>query len=138
MQKFQHLNKLQPSQIARVLIVFTWLYHGLFPKLLHVAPLEKALTAGFGFNEQISYWITKSMGVGEIIFGLLFWFYYQNKVLNYLNIAAMVGLIIIVAILMPKLLFEAFNPVTTNLPMIACSLILLAGANTNTSEFKST
>lgn len=114
-----------PTQIARFMIVLTWVYHGLFPKLLHIAPLEKAITGSLGFNEQISYWITKSAGVGEVIFGIIFWFYYQNRIINYLNIAAMFGLLATVALKMPLLLVEAFNPITTNLPIIACSLILL-------------
>lgn len=93
---------------------------------MHIAPLEKVITGSLGFNEQISYWITKSAGVGEVIFGVIFWFCYQNKLINYLNIAAMLGLFATVALLLPHLLFEAFNPVTTNLPIIACSLVLLS------------
>ena len=49
-----------------------------------------------------------------------------KSLINYLNIAAMLGLLATVALLLPHLLVEAFNPVTTNLPIIACSLILLS------------
>ena len=42
-----------------------------------------------------------------------------------LNIYALTLLLIFVAILQPMLLVEAFNPVTTNIPLIGLSLILL-------------
>jgi hypothetical protein len=60
------------EQIARFIVGFSWLYHGIFPKLIHIAPLEKAMTASLGFSEEISYLITKFAGVGELIFGLIF------------------------------------------------------------------
>lgn len=31
-------------QIARYIISFSWLYHGILPKLIHIAPLEKLMT----------------------------------------------------------------------------------------------
>lgn len=113
------------SQIARFVIAFGWIYHGIAPKLLHVAPLELQMTAGFGFSEEISYWITKMAGIGEVIFGVLFFIFYRSRLLNYLNISALLGLLGFCAFVAPNVLIEAFNPVTTNLPMIGLSLILL-------------
>lgn len=112
-------------QIARYIISFSWLYHGIFPKLIHIAPLEKLLTGSFGFSDDISYWITKSAGVGEVIFGILLFVFYRSKHLILLNIFALIGLLLFVAFLQPQLLIEAFNPVTTNLPLIGLSLVLL-------------
>ena len=111
-------------QIARYALTFSWLYHGIFPKLLHVAPYEKLLIDSFGFSEQVSYFITKSAGVGEVIFGGILFIFYRTKYIILLNIIALFGLIIFVAVLQPQLLVEAFNPVTTNLMMIALSVIL--------------
>ncbi|MEH6448120.1 MAG: DoxX-like family protein [Oleispira sp.] len=112
-------------QVARYIIGFSWLYHGIFPKLIHIAPLEKALTASLGFSDDVSYLITKSAGLGEIIFGTLFIIFYRNKNVVLLNILALSGLLVFVAVLQPQLLIEAFNPVTTNIPLIGLSLILL-------------
>ena len=111
-------------QIARYALTFSWLYHGIFPKLLHVAPYEKLLIDSFGFSEQVSYFITKSAGVGEVIFGGILFIFYRTKYIILLNIIALFGLIIFVAVLQPQLLVEAFNPVTTNLMMIALSVML--------------
>ena len=111
-------------QIARYALTFSWLYHGIFPKLLYVAPYEKLLIDSFGFSEQVSYFITKSAGVSEVIFGgVIFIFYRINSIILF-NIFALFGLIIFVAVLQPQLLVEAFNPVTTNLMMIALSVML--------------
>ncbi|WP_068547717.1 DoxX-like family protein [Thalassotalea crassostreae] len=113
------------TQVARYIIGVSWLYHGIFPKLVHVAPLEKALTASLGFSEQISYMITKTAGIGEVIFGIIFLIFYKSRSIVLLNIAALSGLLLFVAILQPQLLIEAFNPVTTNIPLIGLSLVLL-------------
>lgn len=117
-------------QVCRYILGLSWIYHGLFPKIITVAPLEKALTATFGFSEEISYWITKSAGVGEILYGLLIVLMYKNKYVILSNIAALTGLCLFVAVGMPVLLIEAFNPVTTNGALIGLSIVLLRNTGT--------
>ena len=112
-------------QIARFTIGISWLYHGIFPKLFHIAPLECAMTASIGLSDKWSYFVTKSAGVGEIIFGVIFLILYQSRTVVMANIIALSGLLIFVALSRPDLLIEAFNPVTTNIPLIALSSILL-------------
>ena len=116
---------LTPATIARFMISFSWIYHGLFPKLIHIAPLEKLMTASLGFSDELSVWITRSAGVGEILFGLVIFIFYQSKLIIYLNILALIFLLLFVCVFQPMVLIEAFNPVTTNLSIIAFSLILL-------------
>lgn len=113
------------TQIARFIISFSWLYHGIFPKLIHIAPLEKLMTASLGFSNELSYFVTKSAGVGEVIFGIMFFVLYRNKIIVLLNIIGLTVLLVFVALLQPYLLIEAFNPVTTNIPLIGFSFILL-------------
>nr|WP_226989126.1 DoxX-like family protein [Paraglaciecola arctica] len=120
-------------QIARFIISFSWLYHGIFPKLIHIAPLEKAMTASIGLSSELSYWVTKSAGVGEVIFGVLFFILYRSKAIILLNIIGLTGLLGFVAVLQPLILIEAFNPVTTNIALIGFSLILLNETNKNKS-----
>ena len=115
----------QPIQIARWLIGLSWIYHGIFPKLLQVAPLEKAMTATIGLSSDHSWLLTKAAGVGEVIFGVVLIIWYQNRALIWLSILGLCGLLMFVMVMMPVVLLEAFNPVTTNLPLIGLSLILL-------------
>ncbi|MBU2869183.1 DoxX-like family protein [Colwellia sp. E2M01] len=112
-------------QIARFIVSFSWIYHGIFPKLLHIAPMEKLMTASLGFSNEISDLITQSAGIGEVIFGVVFFVFYRLKLVLVLNIVGLIGLLLFVAVLQPQLLIEAFNPVTTNIPIIALSLVLL-------------
>jgi len=112
-------------QLARYIVSLSWIYHGFFPKLYHIAPLEKLMTGSAGFSAEVSDLITRSAGVGEIIFGLLLIIFYKNKLLVWLNVFALCGLLGAVVALQPQLLIEAFNPVTTNLPLIALSFIWL-------------
>lgn len=113
------------EQIARIIVGFSWIYHGVFPKLLHIDPMEKAMTASMGFSNEISYLITKSAGIGELIFGLVFIVFYKNRFVVLLNIVGLIALFLFVVLLQPQLLIGAFNPVTTNIPLIALSFILL-------------
>jgi hypothetical protein len=85
-------------QVARFIISFSWIYHGLVPKLIWVAPLEKEITASLGLSEELSLLVTKSAGVAEILFGMLFFFLYKNKLINQLNIIGLTGLLSFVAI----------------------------------------
>jgi hypothetical protein len=120
---------LSSIQIARFIISFSWLYHGVFPKLIHIAPLEKVMTASLGLSNDLSYFVTKSAGVGEVIFGILFFVYYRSKAIILLNIIGLTGLLGFVAVMQPHLLIEAFNPVTTNIALIGFSFILLFELN---------
>ena len=90
-----------------------------------VAPLEQALTATIGLSDHHSYLLTKTAGVCEVIFGFVLLLFYKNKNLLKINILALLSLAVFVAIKMPSLLVEAFNPVTTNFALIALSYILL-------------
>lgn len=112
-------------QLARYVIGLTWIYHGLFPKLLQIAPLEQAMTSSLGFSAEITYFLIKSAGVGEIVFGIVFILFYQVKAIQILNLAGLIGLLIFAAVLTPHILMEAFNPVTTNIPLILLGYILL-------------
>lgn len=118
-------------QTARYTLAFSWIYHGLFPKLITVAPLEKAMTATIGLSEQASYLLTKAAGASEIIFGVLIFVFYRNRKLIMVNAFALLALGVFVAIQMPSLLIEAFNPVTTNATLLALSYILIRAENVN-------
>lgn len=112
-------------QLARYTIGLTWIYHGIFPKLLHIAPLEQLMTGSLGFTDDISYLVTKVAGIAEVLFGIVFICFYRIKAVQLLNIASLVGLLAFAAIMTPFILVEAFNPVTTNIPLIVMSFYLL-------------
>lgn len=110
--------------LARYVIGLTWIYQGLFPKLLQIAPLERAMTGSLGFSDDITYFLIKSAGVGEVIFGLVFILFYQIKLVQILNLAGLIGLLVFASVMTPYILMEAFNPVTTNVPLILLGYIV--------------
>lgn len=112
-------------QLARYIIGLTWIYHGLFPKLLQIAPLERAMTGSLGLSDELTYLMIKAAGIGEIIFGVIFIWCYQSKLVQWLNLAALAGLLFFAAVMTPFILLEAFNPVTTNLPLMVLGYTLL-------------
>lgn len=119
------------EQIARWTIGLVWIFHGLFIKLVTIAPIELYINSQIGLSENRTYWLIKFAGIGEVAFGLVFICLYRYKQVIYLNIFALVSLIIMVAVLDIRYLIEGFNPVTTNIPIIALSFILLKERNKN-------
>ena len=115
-------------QLARYVIGLTWIYHGLFPKLLRIAPLEQAMSENFGFSDEHTYLLIKAAGIGEILFGIIFIWLYRIKTVLWLNLMALAGLMVFAAVMTPYILLEAFNPVTTNIPLMALGYLLLRQA----------
>lgn len=119
------LARVNVTQLCRFSIGLVWIYHGLVPKLLNVAPLELLMTNAMGFSNEVSQVITRAAGVAEILFGCCLILFYRHTLLIKLNIIALLALLGFVILRVPVVLLEAFNPVTTNLPVVALSLILL-------------
>lgn len=117
-------------QCARFIVGLAWIYHGLFPKLLQVAPLELAMAGSLGLSDELTYMLIKSAGVGEIIFGVVFILLYQVRWVQILNLLGLIGLLVFSSVMTPYLLMEAFNPVTTNIPLIFLGYLLLQHAET--------
>ena len=123
--RFGEIRFLNMIQLARYVIGLTWIYHGLFPKLLLIAPLEQAMTGSLGFSDEVTYLLIKSAGAGEIVFGLVFIGFYRSKVIQLLNLAGLLSLLVFTAVMTPYILLEAFNPVTTNIPLMVLGYFLL-------------
>ncbi len=83
------------------------------------------MTGSLGFSELITYLLIKVAGVGEVIFGLVFISLYRIKVVQLLNLAGLTGLLLFAAVMTPHILLEAFNPVTTNIPLMVLGYLLL-------------
>lgn len=113
-------------QIARWVIGLSWIYQGLFPKLITIAPIENSLTSQIGFSADHTFWLIKIVGVSEVLFGAVFIKHYKNLIIVYLNILGLAFLLVLVVVLDAIYLIEAFNPVTTNIPLIALSFVLLS------------
>ncbi len=57
--------------IARIVIAFIWLYHGLIPKLLFLSKDELTLVTNAGLQPDAALTLVRIIGVAEIALGLL-------------------------------------------------------------------
>ena len=118
-------------QLCRFVLGLSWIYHGLFPKLIFLAPLELEMSGSIGLSEANTLLLIRFAGVCEIVFGMLLIVFYKKALLLYLNLAGLIALLGFVAVMTPHLLFEAFNPVTTTIPLFVLGLMLLRDARQN-------
>ena len=107
--------------LAKFTIGLMWIYQGLFPKLIHIAPLEMQMSSSIGFSEEVTYWFIKAAGMSEIVFGVAFILFFKQTYLHMLNMLALFFLLVFATIQTPTLLIDAFNPVTTNIPLLVLS-----------------
>lgn len=121
-------------QLGRWAIGFVWVYHGLATKLITIAPIEYYLSSLIGLSEAETFWFIKACGIYELAFGIAFICFYRVKLVVLFNILSMFLLLALVAFLNASYLIEGFNPVATNIPVIALSLILLNESNKRPSQ----
>lgn len=115
------------NTIGRLSLAFIFFYHGLVPKLLWLSATEAALMDAHTFLPSE---LTLVAGVGEIILALVLVFH-RSLIPVYLAAVGLIALLIDVAVIMPELLIEAFNPVTTNISAIVICIIIILSAQEN-------
>jgi uncharacterized membrane protein YphA (DoxX/SURF4 family) len=115
--------------IARATVAFTWLYHGVFPKLLLHDAAELDLASRIGTPASQLVMAVTLAGWSEIFFGLLLLVLWRHKWPLWVTVVLMLAGIAVVGISAPPYLSAAFNPVTLNLGLAALATIgLIAGA----------
>ena len=125
-------NKLaRINLVSRISLAFIFIYHGLVPKLLWLSETEQAIVKAhnLGFDSAI---VSTVGGVMEISLGICLAFWRQSMLPVYTAAVLLVLLLIDIALFMPSLLIEAFNPVSVNLAALAlCYCIYLSQAKCN-------
>lgn len=112
------------ARVARVALGLMFIYQGLVPKILVVSATEIGLVEASGLGLP-GDWVVAVAGVGEIMLGLMILLRLFALWPVYLAAAALVGLTLYVAAVMPGLLVEAFNPVSLNaLAGVLCYVVI--------------
>lgn len=111
--------------LANFTIAISWMYHGIFPKLLHMETGELEMMKASGLFSGMEVNAVYGVGIGEIIFGLLFLFLGRSKMLQLLNIAGLLALGITAFVAKSEIYNAPFNPATTSFGIIALSVIIL-------------
>ncbi len=108
---------------TRLTLAFIWIYQGLVPKLLFRDTGELTLlqhTHLFPGSEGL---ILSLVGLGEIVFGGLFLFWWHSRFVSLLNILLLFLLGLGALLSQPPVFVAPFNPLTLSLAMIALSVI---------------
>ncbi len=114
-------------ELVRFTLGFIWLYQGVVPKLLYPDTGELAILQGAGFTLAAARQVAAAVGVGEILFGLLFWLLPARRLrpVYWLN---MLGLLVLGAgalFSQPAVFVAPFNPLTLNLALMALAAVAL-------------
>ncbi|UOQ53145.1 DoxX-like family protein [Hymenobacter cellulosivorans] len=122
--------------LVRLVLGLSWIYQGVVPKLLFPDTGELRILQGAGFSEAAAHRVATAVGVGEILFGLLFWLLprRQLRLLYWLNTVGLLVLGTGALVSQPAVFVAPFNPVTLNLTMMTLAAV---GLLTLTDELPS-
>ncbi len=108
--------------ICRAALSFSWVYQGAVPKIACQSSGEIAL---LGHILPLNQWVCEAIfwiGIAEILFGLIL-LVASHAWVFWLNVVALIGLLLFVAIFEPAMFALPFNPLTLNCSLIALSVI---------------
>ncbi|OBY73476.1 MULTISPECIES: DoxX-like family protein [Acinetobacter] len=114
----------QILRFSQWVIASLWMYQGLIPKLIFQVQDEHYVWQQLNIAPSYIAWMISLSGLAEIIFGSLF-LWMQHKYLHGLNIISLIGLLIVVLVIYPDKIYQAFNPVVMNIALASLSVISL-------------
>lgn len=111
--------------VVRLTLGLSWIYQGVVPKLLFPDTGELRILQGAGFSAVAAGYLASAVGVGEILFGALFWLLPARRLrpLYWLNIVGLVVLGAGAVFSQPAVFVAPFNPLTLNLCMAALAAV---------------
>ncbi|HEY5753887.1 MAG TPA: DoxX-like family protein [Chthoniobacterales bacterium] len=115
-------------RLARSAVAGVWIYSGLVPKILFRDWSEMTLLSESGVETSLLPYVTHSVGLLEILFGLTILLLWKRRWPLWMTVGVMVGALISVAQHSPRTLHAAFNPVTTNGMLAALAIVTLWAA----------
>ncbi|MFJ7971796.1 DoxX-like family protein [Psychrobacillus sp. NPDC096389] len=106
------------------LFAFVWIYQGLVPKLIMMHPSEVSMTGSLlSITGSEAYSLVTTIGMAEIIFGLIWLLYHHKKRLLKLQLILFPLLTLSAFIAEPASFSHPFNPFTFNAVLFALSII---------------
>lgn len=112
------------NTLSRLGLAFVFLYHGLVPKLLWLHPTEVVLVEAHHLSVP-SHWVSSGAGILEVILSFLLLLARGSLIPVYWAALVLIVLLLDVAVVMPGLMIEAFNPVSVNvLGLFTCLVIV--------------
>lgn len=109
--------------IARAVLVFVFLYHGIVPKLLVRHPDEVAMLAAAGVPAARIHLALALLGLVEVAWAVLLLAWWRARWPLAATALAMPVLVIVVGLRSPEFLIGAFTPVTLNAAVGALAVL---------------
>ncbi|MVN77905.1 hypothetical protein GO988_16360 [Hymenobacter sp. HMF4947] len=111
--------------LTRATLGAVWVYQGVVPKLLFPDTGELAILQGAGFSASAAHWVAAGVGVGEILFGLLFFLLPARRLrlVYWLNMLGLLGLGAGALFSQPAVFVAPFNPLTLNAALMALAAV---------------
>ena len=111
--------------LVRATLGAVWVYQGVVPKLLFPDTGELGILQGAGFSAAAAHRVAAGVGVGEILFGLLF-FLLPARRLQPVYWLHLLGLVVLGAgalFSQPAVFVAPFNPLTLNVALMALAAV---------------
>ncbi|WP_318010750.1 DoxX-like family protein [Bacillus sp. RAR_GA_16] len=102
---------------------FVWMYQGLVPKIWMKHPEEISMATNLLPEAIDASLVVFVMGIGEILFGLIWLFYRKRYWLFKLQLMAFPLLTLSAILAAPRVLTHPFNPLTFNISLFVLSVI---------------
>lgn len=102
-----------------------WIYQGLVPKLLLRSPSELQIWQFISFDLSSAQIGVMLSGAIEILFGCIFLICRKAILPHQLNILGLGTLLLLVIVVDPLQLTNAFNPVIMNVAMMVLSIVAI-------------
>lgn len=129
-------SRVSTYAICRLSIAFIWCYHGIVPKLLGPHADELIMNMSLGLSAGQAVVLAKVAGLVEVFIGLSVLVFWRRRWPLYTTVFAMLALLVFVVLVTPAMLTGAFNPVSTNLGMIALAVVALRQLEAEDSNSK--
>ena len=109
--------------LARLTLVFIWLYQGFVPKLLFLHQDELVMMAAISSSPDVTPLAVRLLGLVEILFAFFLLLSWKHRRVLLVNIPLMIFATLGIVFSSPGYLAAAFNPVTLNIAVIVLALI---------------
>lgn len=113
--------------LIRATLGAVWVYQGVVPKLLFPDTGELGILQGAGFSAAAAHQVAAGVGVGEILFGLLFFGLPARRLrpVYWLHLLGLLALGAGALFSQPAVFVAPFNPLTLNAALMALAAVRL-------------
>ena len=124
----------QTITFLRYVVAFVWIYAGLVPKFVRTPADEQLALEALISVQDAQQPFMMFLGGLEVSVGILLFVFYRSRALLLFAMTLCLVSIPTMAFVAPSMLTETFNPISTNLLLIAVMMVLYQDARNQQVE----